>query len=212
MVRCSNGESDRRLLFTRVVCPSKLRMVASKACGTRLNPCWAAVYRTILASQMSWRSLRFGGSRVSEFERRRPELESGPERRGEVRENRQGDDGLNAALRGATLLAMKTHHQIDQRSLALARAVVEAIDQDPARAGLERARSTCRRWTLQSPSPAVAEWSRILEREWEAIRLLLLDPGEEGCRLRQSSPFCGVLSPRARWEIYRRIAHEHQAA
>ena len=137
---------------------------------------------------------------------------TGPRGRGEVRENRQGDDGLNAALRGATLPAMKTHHQIDQRSLALARAVVEAIDQDPARAGLDRARSTCRRWTLQSPSPAVAAWSRILDREWEAIRLLLLDPGEEGCRLRQSSPFCGVLSPRARWEIYRRIAHEHQAA
>ena len=119
---------------------------------------------------------------------------------------------LNASLQGATLPAMKTHYQIDQRSLALARAVVEAIDQDPARVGLERARSTCRRWTLQSPSPVVAEWSRILEREWKAIRLLLLDPGEEGCRLRQSSPFCGVLSPRERWEIYRRIAHEHQTA
>jgi hypothetical protein len=119
---------------------------------------------------------------------------------------------LNASLRGATLTAMKTHEQIDRRSLALARAVVEAIDQDPARVGLERARSTCKRWTLQSPSPAVAEWSRILEREWEAIRLLLLDPGEEGRRLRQSSPFCGVLSPRERWEIYRQFAHEHQAA
>jgi hypothetical protein len=107
---------------------------------------------------------------------------------------------------------MKTHQQIDQRSLALARAVVAAIDRDPTRAGLERARSTCRRWTRYNPSPAVAEWRRILEREWGAIRSLLLDPGEEGCRLRQSNPFCGVLSPRQRWEIYRRNAHEHQAA
>lgn len=107
---------------------------------------------------------------------------------------------------------MKTHEQIDQRSLALAQAVVEAIDQDPSRAGLERARSTCKRWMHQSPSPAVVEWGRILEREWEAIRPLLLDPGEEGRRLRQSSPFCGILSPRERWDIYRRFAHEHQAA
>jgi hypothetical protein len=107
---------------------------------------------------------------------------------------------------------MKTHEQIDRRSLALARAVVDAIDRDPSRAGLERARSTCRRWPLQAPSPAAAEWSRILEREWEAIRLFLLDPGEEGRRLRQSNPFCGVLAPRERWEIYRQFAHEHHTA
>lgn len=107
---------------------------------------------------------------------------------------------------------MKTHDLIDERSLALARAIVEAIDRDPARAGLERARATCERWSLQGPAPAVTEWTRILEREWEAIRALLLDPGEEGRRLRQSSPFCGILSPRERWEIYRRFAHEHPAA
>jgi hypothetical protein len=107
---------------------------------------------------------------------------------------------------------MKTHAQVDQRSLALAEAIVAAIDQDPSRAGLERTRATCRRWMLQTPSPAIAEWGRILEREWEAIRPLLLDPGEEGRRLRQSSPFCGILSPRERGDIYRRFVHEHQAA
>ena len=107
---------------------------------------------------------------------------------------------------------MKTHEQIDRRSLALARAVADAIDRDPSRAGLERARKTCGRWRLQSPSPAVVEWSRILELEWDEIRPLLLDPGEQGRRLRQSSPFCGVLSPRERWEIYRRFTHEPQAA
>jgi hypothetical protein len=113
---------------------------------------------------------------------------------------------------GVTLASMKTHDQIDRRSLALARAVVEVIDQDPARAGLARARATCERWLSVSPAPAIAEWSRILELGWEEIRSMLLDPGEEGQRLRQSSPFCGVLSPRERWEIYRRCAHEYQAA
>lgn len=108
--------------------------------------------------------------------------------------------------------AMKTHDQIDRRSLALARAVAEAIDRDPARSGLERARDTCGRWLIQNPSPAVAEWSRILQREWREIRPLLLDPGEVGRRLRQSNPFCGVLSPRERWEIYRRFAREPQTA
>ena len=107
---------------------------------------------------------------------------------------------------------MKSHEQIDRRSLALAQAVADAIDRDPSGIGLERARATCRRWYQETPSPAVAEWGRILELEWEAIRPRLLDPGEEGRRLRQSSPFCGILSPRERWEIYRRVAHEPQTA
>jgi hypothetical protein len=107
---------------------------------------------------------------------------------------------------------MKTHQQIDRRSLALAQAVADAIDRDPSRTGLAHARATCERWRRQVPSSAVEEWGRILELDWEAIRSFLLDPGEEGCRLRQSSPFCGILSPRDRWEIYRRIAHESETA
>jgi hypothetical protein len=107
---------------------------------------------------------------------------------------------------------MKTHEQIDQRSLALARAIVDIIDRDPHRGGLHRARSICRRWCRESPAPAVVEWIQLVEQEWEAIRPLLLDPGERGRRLRQSSPFCGILSPRERWDIYRRFLHESQTA
>jgi len=107
---------------------------------------------------------------------------------------------------------MKTHEQIDLRSLALARAVVEAIDGDLTRAGLEVARQTCVRWYRQNPTPALAEWLSILDRDWESVRGVLLEPGEGGRRLRQSSPFCGVLSPRERWEIYRRFEHESAAA
>ncbi len=98
---------------------------------------------------------------------------------------------------------MKTHQQIDQRSLALARAIVARIDRDPARAGLAQARATCQRWLNQRPLPAVREWMEILRRPWEEIRALLLDESERGQRLRQSDPFCGILSPRERWEIYR---------
>jgi hypothetical protein len=107
---------------------------------------------------------------------------------------------------------VKTHEEIDRRSLVLAQAVVDAIDRDPSLNGLSRARRTCARWQRQTPSPAIAEWLVILKRDWEEIRPILLDPGEEGRRLRQSNPFCGVLSPRERWEIYRRFSHEPQAA
>ena len=38
---------------------------------------------------------------------------------------------------------MKTHEEIDRRSLALAQAVVRRIDEDPARSGLREARARC---------------------------------------------------------------------
>jgi hypothetical protein len=50
------------------------------------------------------------------------------------------------------------------------------------------------------------EWSVIMTRPWEEIRTILLDESEEGQRLRQSDPFCGILSPEERWEIYRDFA------
>jgi hypothetical protein len=98
---------------------------------------------------------------------------------------------------------MKTHEQIDQRSLAMARAIVAKIDADPARAGLARARAICERWYRERPLPCIREWLEILDRPWEQVREVLLDESEEGRRLRQSDPFCGILSPQERWAIYR---------
>ena len=100
---------------------------------------------------------------------------------------------------------MRTHQQIDERSLAMARAIVARIDADPARAGFERAKSTCRRWVEMGNVPA-REWLTLLEKPWTEVRRILLDESEEGQRLRQNDPFCGILTPQERWEIYRRAA------
>lgn len=100
---------------------------------------------------------------------------------------------------------MRTHELIDERSLALAQAIVAKIDRDPARAGLVKARATCRRWHQERPFPAVEEWLDILDLPWEQVREVLLDESEEGQRLRQSDPFCGILTPRERWEVYRKF-------
>jgi hypothetical protein len=102
---------------------------------------------------------------------------------------------------------MKTHQQIDNRSLAMAQAIVKKIDADPKHSGLDHAREVCRRWNSKRPSPAVLEWIEILEKPWDEVRSILLDEGEEGKRLRQSNPFAGILSNPERWRIYR----EHQA-
>jgi hypothetical protein len=90
----------------------------------------------------------------------------------------------------------------------MARAIVERIDLDPARRGLTKARDTCRRWYNQRPEPAIREWLEILERPWEEIRTILLDSTDEGQRLRQSDPFCGILTPEERWTIYKQFSEE----
>ncbi len=101
------------------------------------------------------------------------------------------------------------HRAIEERSLMLARAVAERIDADPQRKGLDHARALCQRWAQRAAVSAVSEWVVILQRTWPEIRSVLLDPSEEGRRLRQSDPFCGILSPRERWSIYREFAaHE----
>jgi hypothetical protein len=97
---------------------------------------------------------------------------------------------------------VKTHQDIDERSLTMARRIVEKIDVDPDRAGLDRARGVCERWVQMGNVPA-REWKSILERPWAEIREILLDESEEGRRLRQNDPFCGILTPEERWEIYR---------
>jgi hypothetical protein len=102
-----------------------------------------------------------------------------------------------------------TRQQIDQRSLAMAKAIVDRIDHDPQRAGLQKAKATCRRWFQSEPAPAICEWLEILERPWEEIRRVLLDESEEGQRLRQSAPFPGVLTPQERWNIYRSFHEEN---
>jgi hypothetical protein len=100
---------------------------------------------------------------------------------------------------------MKTHQEIDKRSIVLSEAVVRIIDRDPSRAGLEKARSVCAKWMKIRSEQCIREWRSILELPWEKIRTILLDPSDEGKRLRQSSPFCGVLSNQDRWDIYKRF-------
>lgn len=84
------------------------------------------------------------------------------------------------------------------------REIVARIDADPARRGLERAHEIAWRWHASDPSPLKREWLDLLELSWEQLRELLLDEGDEGQRLRSSAPFCGILTPQERLEMFRR--------
>jgi hypothetical protein len=102
---------------------------------------------------------------------------------------------------------VRTHQQIDRRSLEMVRRIVAKIDADPERRGLEHAKRVCERWIAQGIVSA-REWRTILQRPWNEVRVLLLDETDEGQRLRQTDPFCGILTPAERWEIYRKAQAE----
>ena len=93
------------------------------------------------------------------------------------------------------------HPHIDARILDSCRLIVQRIDEDPERfqiafENLERERA--RRGKL---SRARDEWRTILERPWAEIRAILLDPSDEGQRLRSSHPFSGLVTEDERYAI-----------
>ncbi len=98
---------------------------------------------------------------------------------------------------------MRSHEWIDQRSLALDRAIAERLRAEPRL--LDRARKTLDHW-LEQRRPVVPfvllEWQEILV-QWpiERILELLTSADEDARRLRQSSPFCGILSAAERLAI-----------
>lgn len=103
---------------------------------------------------------------------------------------------------------MKTHQAIDQRSLALARAVARRLDDDPTL--IAKARATIRKWLADaSPRvrPVLIEWENLLEGPLATVQEVLTAESENAVRLRQSNPFAGVLSPRERMTIL----WEHEA-
>lgn len=98
---------------------------------------------------------------------------------------------------------MKLHQEIDQRSLELARVVVQKLESGDLAAGLNHVRGVNRRWREQNPSSLHEEWATLLAGEWPTIRAALLDESEHGAQLRQNSPFCGILTPQERWAFFR---------
>lgn len=102
---------------------------------------------------------------------------------------------------------MKDHGLIDQRSLAFDRLTARKLAADPALLG--RARQTVDRWLASCSSrvrPVLLEWRGILDRPVSEVIKVMLDESPDGARLRQSSPFAGVLSPAERTAILK----EHQ--
>jgi hypothetical protein len=68
---------------------------------------------------------------------------------------------------------------------------------------LDVARDNLRRWIAQDgPRTYWTEWETMLNGPLDSLLAFMVSPTEEARRLRQCSPFAGILSPRERWSIY----------
>jgi hypothetical protein len=103
------------------------------------------------------------------------------------------------------------HQRIDQRSLALHRAIGEKLRAHPAL--LDIARDNLDRWTVAGTrsQPYWDAWREILSRPLPEILDLLEDESERMTALRQATPFAGVLEPAERWAVYARFELERTA-
>jgi hypothetical protein len=108
---------------------------------------------------------------------------------------------------------MRTHQEIDARSLAMHRLVAEKVRRDPAL--LDRARRTLQRWRDPSnptrAEPWLAEWQRLLDLGLEPTLATLAEDSERAAALRQCSPFTGILTPAERFEFLREWSRSHAA-
>jgi hypothetical protein len=96
-----------------------------------------------------------------------------------------------------------SHRLLEARSLAMHAVIAEKIERDPSLLNVPR--NNLKRWSARWDSEAPAwyeEWCGIMSRPWPEIAALITEPNEGGARLRQSSPFAGVLSAEERKRIY----------
>ena len=93
------------------------------------------------------------------------------------------------------------HDRLDEIRRQTHMAIAERIDADPAL--LEVPRANIRRWTrhMGRMPAAYAEWLETLDRPWPEIRHILVSPDENSVRMRQSTPFSGILTQRERLAI-----------
>lgn len=100
------------------------------------------------------------------------------------------------------------HEVHDKVSLEIARHVAGGLADHPE--WLQLARDNLARWMARnSASPGLMrcyrEWLDLLDLPVPEIRRILLDESSEGQRLRQNSPFAGVMKPADLWALKRRI-------
>ena len=95
------------------------------------------------------------------------------------------------------------HRIIEARSLAMHCLIAQKIAIKPAL--LKQVKKTLENWRSRYSDDiprALDEWHAILQRPWAEIAHFITDSGERATRLRQSTPFAGVLTTGERERVY----------
>ena len=93
------------------------------------------------------------------------------------------------------------HKRIEERSLALHREIASRLNNNPDLLAI--AKGNLDRWIKKNAELSVLrEWQEILKGPLSRLLDMLVSGDEKSRRLRQSSPFCGILTPQERWKIY----------
>ena len=96
-----------------------------------------------------------------------------------------------------------SHRLLEIRSLAMHALIARKIERDPSL--LDIARRNVERWQArwkEAPPAWLEEWHELLNQSWQTVAAFIMETGERATRLRQSSPFAGVLSNEERWRIH----------
>jgi hypothetical protein len=96
-----------------------------------------------------------------------------------------------------------SHRIIELRSLAMHCIAAQKIERNPAL--LDNVRDTLKTWRMRYGKEvprALDEWQDVLSQPWPMIAELITNPGEHATRMRQSTPFAGVLTSDERERVY----------
>ena len=108
---------------------------------------------------------------------------------------------------------MKDHRLIDERSLAFGKLIADKVRADPTLT--QHARDNLERWMRDCSErlrPALLEWEEVLNGPLPELLNFQVSRDERATRLRQSSPFAGVITSEERWEVLRDFQARDEAA
>jgi len=125
-------------------------------------------------------------------------------RRFRARQRAAGLKQTRTWLPAQNAVVYSDHLVLDARSLALHCLIARKIVEDPRL--LDVARLNLAAWKRARPSGQrpthLGEWERILRQPWARVAAFISGMSADAIRLRQSSPFAGILDPAERRRVY----------
>jgi|SRR5580700_6916305 hypothetical protein len=107
---------------------------------------------------------------------------------------------------------LRGHQRLEQRSLALHRAIAGKLRANPSLVGI--ALDNLDRWSLKRgrSQPYWDAWREILNRPLPQLLDLIVEDSERMAAMRQATPFAGFLEPKERWAIYEQFEQQRAQA